>query len=309
MIVVTVIIATIIGGFTVKNKEKKEKELETTVSVEKTDVSKPTPAPEKKDVPKSTTAPKTTSKGKKTNKLMVVTANTLNVREKPSADSKVIGVVKKNEKIKVVELGKGWNKVIINNKEGYCSAKYLKDESKHDETTTKKPQEKNSAPYKLFVNKAQNIVVVYGKDDNGKYTKPIKSMICSVGLNNSTPTGEFNTTDKYTLRALFGGVYGQYATRITGHYLFHSVPYYTKNKGNLESEEYNKLGKPASQGCIRLSVADAKWIYDHCPKGTPVKIYSSKDKEPLPRPQAIKIDLKSPHKGWDPTDPDPKNPW
>ena len=45
--------------------------------------------------------------------------------------------------------------------------------------------------------------------------------------------------------------------------LFHSVPYNSKNVNDLETEEWNKLGYPASLGCVRLCVADAKWIYTH----------------------------------------------
>ena len=108
---------------------------------------------------------------------------------------------------------------------------------------------------------------------------------------------------------LEGNVYGQYATRITGHILFHSVPYAEKSKDSLKYAAYNKLGKAASAGCIRLSVIDAKWIYDNCPKGTTVVIYDSSDEEPLEKPTPIKIDTSDKRRGWDPTDPDPNNPW
>ena len=167
----------------------------------------------------------------------------------------------------------------------------------------------NGYKYLLKVNRTQNIVTAYTADENGNYTVPAKAMVCSVGLNGNTPTGTFKTTDKYTWRLLSGNVYGQYATRITGHILFHSVPYYTQNKSDLEAEEYNKLGQAASLGCVRLSVQDAKWIYDNCKSGTTVTIYDSTQPEPLKPPNPIKIDLNDSRKGWDPTDPDPNNPW
>ncbi|MFA6809055.1 MAG: L,D-transpeptidase, partial [Eubacteriales bacterium] len=53
--------------------------------------------------------------------------------------------------------------------------------------------------------------------------------------------------------------------------LFHSVPM-DKNKNIIEEEE-KKLGSPASHGCIRLEVDQAKWIYDNIPQGTPVHIH------------------------------------
>src|SRR5699024_5914383 len=77
----------------------------------------------------------------------------------------------------------------------------------------------------------------------------------------------------YDWRLLLGPSYGQYATRIYGGYLFHSVPYYSQHKDDVEYDQFNELGTPASLGCIRLAVVDVKWIYDNCPIGTPVVIY------------------------------------
>ncbi|BDR60774.1 L,D-transpeptidase [Lactobacillus xylocopicola] len=54
-------------------------------------------------------------------------------------------------------------------------------------------------------------------------------------------------------------------------YLFHSVP--TKSNGQYHKKEAQKLGvKPASHGCIRLSVADSNWLVEHIPAGTEVII-------------------------------------
>ena len=112
--------------------------------------------------------------------------------------------------------------------------------------------------------------------------------------------------------ALVGGVYGQYATHIspTEGILFHSVPYYSAEKDQLETEEFNKLGTPASLGCVRLQIEDCKWIYDECPSGSPVVIYDGDEStDPLGNPGFTPIDVNSPNAGWDPTDPDPANPW
>ena len=168
--------------------------------------------------------------------------------------------------------------------------------------------EKTEYPYSITVNLTDNIVTVYEKDASGHYTVPVKAFLCSGGK--STPEGTFRTTAKYEWRPLFGDVWGQYATRITGHYLFHSVPYFEKDNSTLEYEEYNKLGTTASAGCIRLTVADSKWIYDNCPVGTTVKMYRGAVEEPLQPAEAQKIDVDNTAlRGWDPTDPDPANPW
>lgn len=170
---------------------------------------------------------------------------------------------------------------------------------------------KNGHKYCIAVNTKQNIVVVYKTDSVGNFTKPVKSFVCSCGKAGSTTiTGTFRTTDKYTWRALDGGVYGQYATRITGHYLFHSVPYYKQDKSTLKTAEYNKLGKNASAGCVRLCVRDVKWIYDNCATGTIVFLYGDQYlQEPLIKPTPIKMNVNHKYAGWDPTDPDRRNPW
>lgn len=167
--------------------------------------------------------------------------------------------------------------------------------------------EKN--PYIINVNLTQNIVTVYGLDESGQYTVPVKAFYCSVGENDGTPTGTFYTSDKYVWRPLFGNVFGQYATRITGSILFHSVPYATQNKSTLKTDSYNKLGQDDSMGCVRMAVSDVKWIYDNCPTKTQVNMYKSNDPEPITPPEPIKIDTNDVNKGWDPTDPDENNPW
>ena len=172
---------------------------------------------------------------------------------------------------------------------------------------TVKEEKKN--PYYVEVIRNHNVVIVYGLDSNNKYTKIVKVFICSVGKNGKTPTGTFKTSDKSSWGRLVGNVYGQYYTRIVGDILFHSVPYFKKDKSTLEWEEYNKLGTGASKGCVRLSVRDVKWIYDNLPRGTTVKIYDGNLPSGVSKPSSIKIDENSPNKGWDPTDPDKKNPW
>lgn len=168
-------------------------------------------------------------------------------------------------------------------------------------------KESDTCPYRITVNLTDNIVTIYEKDSAGRYTTPDRAFVCSAG--SYTPEGTFRTTNKYIWRPLFGNVFGQYATRITGSILFHSVPYLKQDKSTLEYDEYNKLGTTASAGCIRLTAADAKWIYDNCPSGTVVEMYRGNRKEPLQPEQPAKIDISDSRKGWDPTDPDPANPW
>lgn len=157
--------------------------------------------------------------------------------------------------------------------------------------------------YMLKVNKQQNVVTVYKAGRKGKYM-PYKAFVCSTGA--ATPLGTFTLGAKYRWHELMGPTYGQYCTRIYKGILFHSVWYYKPSKNMQSYAQYNRLGTMASHGCIRLTVAASKWIYDNCPSGTKVTIYNSSNPGPLGKPKARKM---SGYMGWDPTDPDPNNPY
>ncbi len=168
--------------------------------------------------------------------------------------------------------------------------------------------------YYVRVNKTMNVVMVYEKDDNGEFTKLVKTFVASAG--DGTPVGVFTSDARYETLSLVGGVWGHYTVQIKGPYWFHSVPYFSKpgkdgNWDDLEYEEYNKLGTLASKGCIRLAVKDSKWIYDNIAKGTTIEIYESDTlPEGVVKPTAIKIDVNDEEKrGWDPTDTNPNSPW
>ena len=129
---------------------------------------------------------------------------------------------------------------------------------------------------------------VYSLDENNEYTVPVKAMVCSTGT--ATPTsGVYDVKLKWEWLKLFGNVYGYYTTQIVGNILFHSVPYLEQgNPGSLEYWEYDKLGTSCSAGCIRLTVADAKWIYNNVEKGTLVEFYSASDPGSLRKTNSTK---------------------
>ena len=167
----------------------------------------------------------------------------------------------------------------------------------------------NGKPYYIKVNYGANVVTIYKLDENKNYTIPVKSMVCSTGR--ATPrSGKYNSGYKARWIKLIGNVHGQYSTRIVGNILFHSVPYLRYgDPASLEYWEYDKLGTSCSAGCVRLSVADAKWIYDNIASGTIVEFYSDSNPGPLGKPSATKISGNETCRNWDPTDPDANNPW
>lgn len=187
------------------------------------------------------------------------------------------------------------------------------DEKASEEELKKEKVDKNevkkaTSPYYIKVNYGANTVTIYKKDKDDNYTVPLKAMVCSCGT--YTPTsGIYKTSNKYRWGKLIHNVYGQYSTRIVGSILFHSVPYSSNKNDTLLYDEYDKLGTTASAGCVRLSVIDAKWIYDNCPAGTMVEFYSDSNPGPLGKPTAQKISSVEECRNWDPTDPASGNPW
>ena len=125
----------------------------------------------------------------------------------------------------------------------------------------------NPGNFRIDVNLAAQLVSVYYIENL------IKSLKCSGGTaENPTVTGTFTTNQKiyYEWVPKFNqGAY--YWVRFYGAYLFHSVPF-DKN-GNMIAEEASKIGTPASHGCVRMALEDAKWFYETLPLGIKVIIH------------------------------------
>ena len=166
---------------------------------------------------------------------------------------------------------------------------------------------KKKLPYQIMVNRSQNCVTVYTYDEKGKYTVPVRAMVCSCGIENRTVLGFYSIEFHSEWNSLVNDSYGQYVSGFDGDYLFHSVPYKDYSKSALKTEEFNKLGSPASRGCVRMASSDCKWVYDNCAEKTAVIIYDNDDPGPLGKPESIHIaDLKC---EWDPTDDSAENPY
>ena len=159
--------------------------------------------------------------------------------------------------------------------------------------------------YRITVNRVKCQVTVYAANETGNYCIPVKTFTCSVGKA-GTPThaGTYATLKKQNPVELMGPSWGKYGTQINNYGdWFHSVacsnpdPTYALAAGN-----YNMLGQPASHGCVRLCVRDAKWIYDNCGLYTRVDI-SDTEYTPFDKAPTIKIPASQ---NWDPTDADAK---
>ena len=130
-------------------------------------------------------------------------------------------------------------------------------------------------PYVLKVSTADQRVYVYAPDGNDEYTDLVRTMKCSTSRKATpTPTGTFTETGPGARWHFFKkfNCWAQYAYYIEGDIMFHSVLYNQKN-GKVTQSSVNHLGSRASHGCVRLSVEDAKWIWENCPSNTKVIVY------------------------------------
>ena len=157
--------------------------------------------------------------------------------------------------------------------------------------------------YQIQTNITQCVTTVFAKDGVHGFTIPVRAWYCSPGrAGHETPVGAWSLGEKYRYRSLFSNSSSQWAVRIQGNILFHTVPYvYYGTNNTLKADEYNKLGEGASLGCIRMPCEGVKWIYDYCDSGsTQVVIFRSDARGPIEPTAPDRLPV---WHTWDPTDP------
>lgn len=170
-------------------------------------------------------------------------------------------------------------------------------------------QSGKSELYSITVNRRTNTVTVYTFDDKGNFTVPVRAMVssCGKGGEDTTITGDFSIYFQNAWHPLYDDVFGMYVSGFKDDFLFHSVPYETTKHNALETDEFNKLGEPASQGCVRMMVSDVYWIMKNCGLDTPVHVIDAdSSSDPLGKPPTVKVPL---NVKWDPTDNHKDNPY
>ncbi len=105
----------------------------------------------------------------------------------------------------------------------------------------------------------------------------VKTMPISMGTNkHPTPNGVYHTREKHRDMYMDSSTYGvpvnspegyrtyvEYATRMSGDGIFiHAAPWSVAQQGKSN----------ASHGCINISTANGKWVFDTIPAGTPIVV-------------------------------------
>ena len=149
--------------------------------------------------------------------------------------------------------------------------------------------------YRIDVDLTNQIATVYGIYSNGSAKALMSEFVSTARKGKTTPVGNFKIQGasggrkaKYRTCKLSGGkTYAEYACRFTGAKMMHGVPWRSRNtKGYVYKNEFNKLGSVASGGCVRMPLKLARYIYNNCPIGTPVRVFKGKaGSYPMGRPK------------------------
>ena len=146
-------------------------------------------------------------------------------------------------------------------------------------------------PYFFEVDVANQAVKVWKYNrSTGDYSDLDRAFICATGTKKyPSPLGTFTLSGRRAAHCKFptwGGGEARWWTKITDEIAFHSVLYGDSgNDMTLKVSSFKGLGSRGSHGCIRLTVADAQWIYENAKAG--MKVWIHDDAQPDPELKAI----------------------
>lgn len=141
-------------------------------------------------------------------------------------------------------------------------------------------------PYFFEVDVANQVVKVWKYNRATQaYSDLDRAFLCATGTTTyPSPLGTFTLSGRRAAHCEFpnwGGGQARWWTKITEEIAFHSVLYSdSSNDATLKVNSLKGLGKRGSHGCIRLTVADAKWIYEHAEAGMQVWIHDDAAADP-----------------------------
>lgn len=122
----------------------------------------------------------------------------------------------------------------------------------------------------VLVDRANHVVSAYQGSQNN--WQRVNRFACDVGKPSSpTVTGNYEIGSRGLYFVTGVNHRCWYWTQIYGNYLFHTVPY--DNSSSPVHIVDNRMGQDVSQGCVRLYIENALWIYNTIPRKTKVFIW------------------------------------
>jgi hypothetical protein len=178
-------------------------------------------------------------------------------------------------------------------------------------TPTPTPTPKPPSKYMIIVDKEDCAFAVFEMDDAGEYTIEVATYPAALGGSKTPLTTEkrqFTIGTKLEWRTWTGfspDRYSPYASQYSSGIFFHGPIYRKKSLDTLMKYSYEDIGlNYKTGGCVRTTVAGARFVYYACPAGTVVEVVSSSDRVTYPGKTPIDNDFPS----WDPTDPQKPTP-
>jgi L,D-transpeptidase-like protein len=103
----------------------------------------------------------------------------------------------------------------------------------------------------------------------------VRRFLIAVGAkDHSTPTGRFAVTDRLRVTDQ-GSPYGCCVLALTGHQIHLPPDWPGGDRLAIHAtRDIGSIGKAVSLGCMRVKAANARWLIEHVPLGTPVFIRS-----------------------------------
>lgn len=100
-------------------------------------------------------------------------------------------------------------------------------------------------------------------------SKAVRSARVSTGVaNHPTPVGRFAIYVKYKAQTMSGG------SKAAGDYYYlpnvPNVMYFYRDYALHGTYWHKNFGRPMSRGCVNLTLADAEWVFNWAPMGTPI---------------------------------------
>ncbi len=100
-------------------------------------------------------------------------------------------------------------------------------------------------------------------------SRAVRSALVSTGVaNHPTPAGRFAIYVKYKSQTMTGG------SKVSNDYYYlpnvPNVMYFYRDYALHGTYWHKNFGRPMSRGCVNLTLADAEWVFNWAPLGTPV---------------------------------------